>query len=109
MQRGHMEYRPTKAGKWRAYLVEQQAIMAWRGANYKATVVRDTDDKIVERKSEEALRAFLETQQWFWVSYRGEPAATAGERVREVWERMRDAHGTAFLESLLAVWCVTIW
>lgn len=92
------EYRQTARGAWRAYYVTQHALMQWRGPNFKARVVRDPDDRIVERETEEGLRTFLEQQLWYWIG-KGLSSEQAYRHWHEVWERDRSLasymHGAA--------------
>jgi len=58
-----IEIRQTKRGRWRAYEVEQMALMQWRGPNFKRIVIRDEDWTIVERASPEEMVAWLASQR----------------------------------------------
>lgn len=82
-----IEYRTTKRGKWRAYLVEKQALMSWRGDNFKSTVIRGPEDKIVERDTDAELERYLHSQVWYWVSYRGTSLTEANVLARAERER----------------------
>lgn len=77
-----IEYRQTKTGKWRAYTVDRQAVMSWRGDNFKVRVIRDPEDRIVERATEQDLLDFLSTQTWYWASYEGVSLAAVGQKVQ---------------------------
>jgi hypothetical protein len=70
-------YRRTRAGAWRAY-----------ATGSPERVVRDPDDRIVERPTEDSLRAFLGTQVWFWMSYAGLRPFAAHARATAVWARL---------------------
>jgi len=78
-----IEFKETKRGKWRAYEVEQRAHSHWIGPNFKYTVLRDPDDQIVERATEQELRSFLHLQRWYWVSYESTSLTEAIDLVRE--------------------------